>query len=299
MPEIVEIKKYCDFIKKQVLNKKVKQVRILKGRYKKHGKFDGYQEFIQDLPLKLLNVQSKGKFMYFTFEENYTLFCTLGLSGGWTFKNKDSDKYKFPEIMEFLNIKDIEEYRDKSLEHLNLEFKFDKGSLFFFDILSYGTISISKDEEKLQKKLKELGPDIMDINLTLKTFKEQLKKQEKKKIGVVIVNQKLLSGIGNYLRADILWVAKISPHRQVKDLSDLELKKIFQAARDLTWSEYDRKEGKRLGIISEKFKSPHDFSREFFVYYEEEDLDGNPVKKEELYEGSQKRMIYWVPNVQK
>lgn len=298
MPEIVEIKKYCDFIKKLILNKKVKQVKILKGRYKKHGKFEGYEEFTKDLPLKLLNIDSKGKFMFFTFEGNYTMYCTLGLSGGWAFNKKDSDKYKFPDIMEFLNVKDIEEYRDKSLNHLNIEFKFDKGSLLFFDTLSYGTISISNDEKKLQKKLKELGPDVMDKDLTVKTFKEQIQKQENKKIGIVLVNQKILSGIGNYLRADILWVAKISPHRLVKDLTDTEIKKIYQASRDLTWGDYDKKEGKRLGIISKNFKSPHDYDRNFFVYYESEDIDGNHVKKEELCEGSQKRMIFWVPNVQ-
>jgi formamidopyrimidine-DNA glycosylase len=124
MPEIVEIKKYCDFIKKHVLNKRVKNITILKGRYKNHGDFEGYKEFTEELPLKLLNVESKGKFMFFTFEQNYTLYCTLGLSGGWTFKKKDSDKYKFPDIMEFLNVKDKDEYRDKSLDHLNIEFKF-------------------------------------------------------------------------------------------------------------------------------------------------------------------------------
>ena len=44
---------------------------------------------------------------------------------------------------------------------------------------------------------------------------------------------------------------------------------------------------------------PHKFSRDFFVYYEDVDINGNKIKKEELYEGSQKRMIYWVPTVQK
>ena len=30
-----------------------------------------------------------------------------------------------------------------------------------------------------------------------------------------------------------------------------------------------------------------------------EDIHGNVVKKEEMYEGSQKRFIYWCPNIQK
>jgi formamidopyrimidine-DNA glycosylase len=301
MPEIVEIRKYCDFIKKQVLNKKLKSIKILGGRYKKHGKFEGYKDIIDELPLKLLDVKSKGKFMYFIFEDDYILYCTLGLSGGWTFKKKGSDKYKFPEIMEFLNVKDMDEYRDKSLNHLNIEFEFDKGILYFFDMLSYGTISISNDDKKLEKKLKTLGPDIMDLDTSFDIFEEQITKpvNKNKKIGNVIVNQKLISGIGNYLRADILWIAKISPHRLVKNIDTKELKKIYQASRDLTWGDYDPKQGKKLKILSKNIKLPMNYERDFFVYYEDEDINGEKVKKEELYEGSQKRMIYWVPTVQK
>jgi formamidopyrimidine-DNA glycosylase len=299
MPEIVEIKKYCDFIKLNVLNKNLVQIKILKGRYKKHGSFDGYKEFIKQFPIKLIDVKSKGKFIYFIFENNFILYCTLGLSGGWTFKKNSSEKYNFPEMMEFLNIEDIEMYRDVSLDHLNVQFTFSNGLLYFFDTLSYGTLSISNDPEKLEKKLKTLGPDIMDIETTFNIFSNQIKKQKHKKIGLVLVNQKLISGIGNYLRADILWVAKISPHRIVDKLTDLEIKKIYKASRDLTWGDYDKKNGKKLGIISKNAKFPHDYKREFFVYYEEKDIYGNNIKKEELYEGSQKRMIYCVPSIQK
>jgi formamidopyrimidine-DNA glycosylase len=299
MPEIVEIKKYCDFINKHFTNKKLNNIKILKGRYKKHGKFEGYNEINKNFPLKLLGAKSKGKFIYITFENNITIYCTLGLSGGWTYKKKDSDKYKFPDMMEFLNVEDVDEYRDTSLDHLNIEFIFKKGSLYFFDTLSYGTISVSNDIDKLNKKLNSLGPDIMDINTDFDLFNERINKIQNKKIGNVIVNQKIISGIGNYLRADILWVAKISPHRLIKNLSRSEMKRIYQAARDLTWGDYDIKKGKKLEIISKNAKLPRDYKRDFFVYYEDEDIYGNKVKKEELYEGSQKRIIYWVPGRQK
>lgn len=299
MPEIVEIKKYCDFINKHFKNKKLISIKILKGRYKKHGKFEGYNQISNNLPLKLIEAKSKGKFIYITFENNITIYCTLGLSGGWTYKKKDSSKFQFPEIMEFLNVKDIENYRDESLDHLNIEFTFKKGSLYFFDTLSYGTISVSNDISKLNKKLNSLGPDIMDIDTDFDLFNERINKIQNKKIGNVIVNQKIISGIGNYLRADILWLAKISPHRLIKNLSKSEMKKIYQSARDLTWGDYDIKKGKKLKIISKNAKLPRDYERDFFVYYEDEDIYGNKVKKEELYEGSQKRIIYWVPTRQK
>jgi formamidopyrimidine-DNA glycosylase len=299
MPEIVEIKKYCDLINKNFKNKKLNNIKILKGRYKKHGKFEGYNEINNSLPLKLLEAKSKGKFIYITFENNITIYCTLGLSGGWTYKKKDSNKFQFPDIMEFLNVKNIDEYRDTSLDHLNIEFIFKKGSLYFFDTLSYGTISVSNDIDKLNKKLNSLGPDIMDIDTDFNLFNEKINKFQNKKIGNVIVNQKIISGIGNYLRADILWLAKISPHRLIKKLSRIEIKKIYQASRNLTWGVYDIKKGKKLEIISKNAKLPRDYNRDFFVYYEDEDIYGNKVKKEELYEGSQKRIIYWIPSRQK
>ena len=41
-------------------------------------------------------------------------------------------------------------------------------------MLSYGNISISNDEEKLEKKLRTLGPDIMDVDTTYEIFEEQI-----------------------------------------------------------------------------------------------------------------------------
>ena len=42
MPEIVEVKKYVEFIKKYIINKKLIDINIINGRYKKHKKFELY-----------------------------------------------------------------------------------------------------------------------------------------------------------------------------------------------------------------------------------------------------------------
>jgi hypothetical protein len=59
----------------------------------------------------------------------------------------------------------------------------------------------------------------------------------------------------------------------------------------------DVEEGKKKGYI--KYKIPNDYKRNFFVYRQDTDIDNNPVVKKELFEGSQKRFIYWVKQVQK
>ena len=114
-----------------------------------------------------------------------------------------------------------------------------------------------------------------------------------------LLRRVLPAGVGNYLRADALWMAKISPFRKVKDVSDGELKLLYTSIRGLIWGDYDYKNGVKKGYISKTLKLPNDYHRDFFIYRQDKDINDNIVKKEELYEGSQKRFIYWVENIQK
>jgi formamidopyrimidine-DNA glycosylase len=272
MPEIVEIKRYVDFIRKHLHNNMIVNINILSGRYKKHGPFDGYKNIKKSLPLKLIEINSKGKFIYFIFENEMVLFNTLGLSGGWVYKDT---KIHHPNIGEFLNVNDIEKYHSTSLKHCNVEFVLEKGILYFFDILSYGTMKYTT-KEMLDKKLKKIGPDLLDPITTLEIFNYQLKKKNNlnKMIGNVLMDQKTISGIGNYLRADCLWIARISPFRIVKNLSDNDIKNIFISILSLIWSDYNYKLAIKNKIINKKFKRPNDYDRDFFIYWQDEDIYG-------------------------
>ena len=306
MPEIVEVKRYADFLSEHFKNNKIINIKILKGRYKKHKPFIGYYKFANNLPVKVLDVLTKGKFIYFIMDNNLILFNTLGLSGGWVYSSTklkhdgDHSNVKHPTVHEFLNKNDVEQYRETSLKHLNIMLTLEKGFLYYFDMLSYGTLKIGTLED-LNKKLSKIGPDFLDLTTTLELFIERIKKKTNldKMIGNVLMNQTVVSGIGNYLRADSMWLAKISPHRKIKDLSDIELGIIFKSIRALVWSDYNYNKAVKLKFIRKNFKTPQKHNRDFFIYYYENDIYGNIVKKEEMYEGSQKRFIYWCPNIQK
>jgi formamidopyrimidine-DNA glycosylase len=90
MPEVVEVRKYSDFLRKTLHNNKIKNITILKGRYKKHSPFSGFQKVIKNLPLSVIDVRSKGKFIYFICNNDLVLFNTLGLSGGF---RRDRNEY--------------------------------------------------------------------------------------------------------------------------------------------------------------------------------------------------------------
>ena len=305
MPEINEIRKFSDFIKDKLQNEKIIDIKILNGRYKKHGPFAKYKDIKNELPLKLLDVKTKGKFSYMVFEKDFYIFSTLGLSGGWCYLKNGSEKYNFSrnedEWSEYTGGKEMSSYLKNALNHLNVEFKTKHGSLFYYDVLSFGSLKVIEGEEELNKKLKLIGPDIMEETTTFEIFKEQMTKKKNldKAIGIVLMDQKVISGVGNYLRADILYLSKISPFRKVHKLSDEELKIIFNNCKILTWGDYDYKKAKKLKIIKKTTKLPCDYDRMFFVYSQDEDIHGNKVLKKELFEGSQKRFIYYVPQIQK
>lgn len=308
MPEANEVRNYCDFIKKYLKGKTINSIKILNGRYKTHDAFEGYNLLKKMTPIKVLDVKTKGKLLYLSFENDIYMFNTLGLMGGWIGqlnKYKGSDKYLYSKNVETYSknmSKDkISNYMTNSLNHLNVEFVTDNLSLYFYDTLSFGSIKVVKGIDTLNKKLKTIGFDIMDEETTFNIFKSQIlkKKNLEKEIGIVLMDQKIISGIGNYLRADVLYMSKINPFRKVKSLKNNDLINIFDNCKILTWGEYDYKKAKKMGIITKNVKLPSDYKRMFFVYNQKKDIFGNEVSKEELYEGSQKRFIYWVKCVQK
>ena len=305
MPEIKEIRKFADFIRNKVKNKEIIKIFILKGRYKKHGPFTNFDIIKKSLPLTVKQVNTKGKFLYITFNKKLYLFNTLGLTGGWCYLKNGSDKYDFSKNLKdyskFLPKEQIMTYIKNATNHLNIEFKTNHGSLYYFDVMSFGSLKIVNSIEELNNKLKKLGPDIMEKDTDFNLFRTQITKSInlEKEIGLVLINQKIISGIGNYLRSDILYISKINPFRKVKNLKDNELLIIYKNSKILTWYDYDKNKAIKLNIIKKNIKLPSDYNRLFYIYNEKIDIYGNKILKKELYNGNHKRFIYYVPKIQK
>jgi formamidopyrimidine-DNA glycosylase len=253
-----------------------------------------------ELPLELKKVDSRGKFMYLVFDGDYSIGASLGLYGGWLYKESRGD------VVHGLGIRGTDDDRSKkylkrALKHRNVRLRFDRGDLYLYDQLSFGTLSIYRSRDELLKRLERIGPDVMNPTTTFPIFSERLRMKTnlEKAIGNVIMNQRVVSGIGNYLRADILWLARVSPFRAVDSLTSRELRRLWHSCQVLTWGVYSRKRAIRWRIIRDQDRTPADYGRHFFVYRCREDPDGKVVVKEPLYEGSQKRYIYWVPERQK
>ncbi|MCL5017457.1 MAG: bifunctional DNA-formamidopyrimidine glycosylase/DNA-(apurinic or apyrimidinic site) lyase [Patescibacteria group bacterium] len=105
----------------------------------------------------------------------------------------------------------------------------DKSMLALSDLRKFAKIIFGnkKDLEDLPE-LKELGPEPLDKNFKFKDFKDIISSKTGK-IKQVLMDQKVISGIGNIYSDDILWLAKINPFMPANKISNNGLKEIFKA----------------------------------------------------------------------
>jgi formamidopyrimidine-DNA glycosylase len=109
------------------------------------------------------------------------------------------------------------------------------------------------------------------------------------------MDQSLIAGVGNYIKSDSLWLARISPLRKVEELSDLELSNLNRSIKHIMRESF-QSGGATIQTYKSFDGSEDGYTRKFLVYNQEKDPDGNVVTKETTED---KRSTFWVPEVQK
>lgn len=235
----------------------------------------GYPEFEKQLPLKIIDVKSKGKFIYFVLQDDWYIYNTLGMSGGWYHKQKNNPTCYI-------------EYGNKNRK------------LWFDDQRHFATFKFVKGKSELEKKLKTIGDDLLNDSINEADFINKYRKHNKKVIDIVLNNQKVFSGIGNYLKAEILYMAKISPHTKVVDIPDSKLKELLACSIDRIKASY-KLGGTSVENYSDLNNYDGKFQKYFKVYKQKKDPDGNTVISERISKPNdpKSQKTYWVPAVQK
>ena len=83
---------------------------------------------------------------------------------------------------------------------------------------------------KARKIFDSLGPDPLSSSVAL--IRERLNTRVGK-LGSILLDQSFISGIGNRLRAQILWEARINPHRRLNDLNRKERDTLAEKIHDV------------------------------------------------------------------
>jgi endonuclease-8 len=75
-----------------------------------------------------------------------------------------------------------------------------------------------------------LGPDILGEPPDFETMLARLRSSPGREVGDALLDQRLVSGIGNLWKAEALWEARVSPWRLLKDVDDGDVRAVLEAA---------------------------------------------------------------------
>src|SRR5206468_12829063 len=100
-------------------------------------------------------------------------------------------------------------------------------SLAFEDQRKFGEIGLIEDVNEFLKK-RALGPDARDVSLG--QFREIFAKH-RGAVKTILLNQKLIAGIGNIYADEILFRARLHPATQISAVKAKTVSKLFRATR--------------------------------------------------------------------
>lgn len=204
MPELPEVETVKETLKKQILRKKIKRIKIY---------YDGIiATNIEDFKKKIVNqefidITRRGKYLIFELKDYY-LVSHLRMEGKFFVKNN----------------------KDKILKHEHVIFDLDDISLRYHDTRKFGKMFlVDKDKLFVDTPLSHIGLEPWDESLTISYLKE--KYNQNKAIKTLLLDQNILTGIGNIYADEILFMSKINPYKKGKMLSDDDIQNIINNTR--------------------------------------------------------------------
>lgn len=207
MPEGPEVKLTTEYLSSVLENQIITRWVFLPGQYIKTPPA-GFEDFEVHLPMIIEDVKCKGKMIYFSCFNEFNQFFILHsmrMTGSWV---------------------------DEEDEYCRWYIELDNGKkIWFRDPRCLATLHFTRNEDTLQGTLKKLGPDIFTEEFSLENWRRLLCDHKNKNITAFLMDQNIISGIGNYIKAEVLYSAKISPLRKVSSLTDAEAEKLYEAIR--------------------------------------------------------------------
>lgn len=227
----------------------------------------------------VIDVNVKGKFMWWELANGWYVWSTYGMSGQWVFDAQGgTPKHAVVSFYLALPAADFGDYHD---------------TLHFKDPRHFGTVKFSRGREALDAKLATLGPDMLASPPGMIEFRQIIRRKGARTLAEAVMDQHTICGVGNYIKAEALYLARLSPHRKCESLTDTDADRLRDSIVDVMQRSYMSK-GTSVYSYSNVDGTRGSFADQLCVYGKAM-AHGHKVVKEETLDG---RMTHWVPSVQ-
>lgn len=229
MPELPEVETLRLDLEKVLLNKKITSLEVLSPKTAR----DGAAFFETTLVgRKILDISRKGKLLIFEISGgDVFLLAHLKMTGQFIYLEKDR------KIVGGHSIKDGNFFEaiggDLPNKHTRVIFDFeDHSSLFFNDLRKFGYLKIVDKKELDFILLNNYGPEPFSKELNVTYLKDVLKNR-KRSIKAILLDQKIVAGLGNIYVDEALFISGIRPEREASSLSSKEIDLLIKAINEI------------------------------------------------------------------
>ena len=204
MPELPEIETVKLGIEKTVLGRVIISTKILR-RDLRFPIEENFEKLI--LNKRVLGVGRRSKYLLFFLNKKTTLVMHLGMSGKIN-----------------VHIKSETAYKEKKHDHLIMSF--DNGSfLTYNDPRRFGFVETLVGDHNGYRRFKHLGLDPLSKKFDGKHLWFNIKNSTRT-LKNILMDQKVIAGLGNIYVSEALWDSKINPTRVGKSMSLIDCKKL-------------------------------------------------------------------------
>lgn len=207
MPELPEVETVKNGLLKKVKNKKIINCKIL---WPGIIAYPDKETFIKNIANETIkDITRRGKFIIFHLD-NYLLISHLRMEGKYFIKDKDT----------ILN------------KHDHVVFNLDNNkSLIYNDTRKFGKMYLIKENDSKNNPLTKLGKEPWDNTLNISYLKDKFNKN--KAIKTLLLDQEIITGIGNIYADEILYLSHINPETPGKKLTDKNLEDIIKYTKSV------------------------------------------------------------------
>ena len=280
MPELPEVESVCRVMRRALKGKKIKAVEVVKDPII----FGSTPAAAIEKALVGRTVKAigrKGKTFWIELDKPPTLFGHLGMSG-WI-RELGTDTVR------------LREHGDAPLDDEKGKPRFlkllitasDGTRVSYTDARRLGRVWMSESPEK-DAKINKLGPDALDDLPKAKDF-ENLFCKRNAPIKALLMDQSIISGIGNWVADEVLYHAKIAPARSASSLSSSEYSSLRKAILKVLEISVE------AGADSDKFPSTWLFHHRWGGSKGAEKIGKHSIRRDTV--GG--RTTAWVPDIQK
>lgn len=199
MPELPEVQTLIDSLKEQkILNHKIINVDVLKPKILKNTTPEKFKLFL--LNEKIINIERKGKYLLFYLSNNKCLLIHLRMEGKIFYEK-------------------IGDYNDDN--HIMIKIIFDNHyQMLYHDTRMFGTFHIFDSEKSMfsSKELQKVAIDPFNKEFCGQYLFDKLNKSNKH-IKTALLDQSIVSGLGNIYVNEVLFLAKIHPLTKANKLT--------------------------------------------------------------------------------